>query len=156
MENIKAIEGIRNLYHEGEISDEVYVKLLLAIGDITGETPSSNYVKVRKCCNHFVELLEDGYIFSVTNARPATPREPSVRVHCTSEGFIALLFTGSHDELAVDWKWQEGDFCEVDFVDSDRDIEYFVLLDEDEVPEFAMLFDIDIKPTHDFNGKELD
>ncbi len=155
MENIKTIERIIDMYRKRNITEEGFHKMITMIGDITGESAVADYINVRGCATRMQTLLEEGAIISIYGECGSDPNNRHMRVHMTLEGCFDMMLHKTGD-LNMQYRWKVDDYCEMSFYDDDRNIEYFVLLDEDDLELFEVVFGIDdILPTHDRNGNPI-
>lgn len=153
--NIKTLERIIEQYQQGNINEEGFKNMVELVGSLTGESTSADYVKTRSCALRIQELIEGGGIFSIYGNIGIHKDTPAMRVHMTFEGMLDMMI-GAKENLIHSYEWQMDDYCEYNFYDKDHDITYYVLLDEDDVELFEIVFDIELSYTHDREGRMID
>ena len=153
--NIKTLERIIEQYQQGNINEEGFKNMVELVGSLTGESTSADYVKTRSCATRMQEIIEEGGIFSIYGNIGVHKHTPAMRVHMTFEGMLDMMI-GAKENLLQSYTWQIDDYCEYSFYDQERDITYFVLLDEDDVDMFEIIFGIELSYTHDREGRQID
>ena len=155
-QNIKLLDRIIEQYHEGNINEEGFKNMVELVGSLTGEDQHADFIKARGCASRLQTLIGDGAVFSIrtTYEYKADQDVPAIAVHMTLAGCLDMMLAVGAP-VPSNFKWQKGDYCEVEFYDQERNIVYFILLEEDEIEIVENIFDIKLEYTHDSDGKEI-